>query len=72
MTGHRPLSDLMKDFTPERRAQVEAKAAALRELSPRSQDDVNQAIEAIKSVRERAGKDTLADLLSAKHEGHKD
>lgn len=31
MTGHRPFSDLTRNFTPERRARVAAKAAALRE-----------------------------------------
>jgi predicted transcriptional regulator len=31
MTGHRPFSDLTKDFAPARRARVAAKAAALRE-----------------------------------------
>ncbi len=31
MTGHRPFSELTKDFTPERRARVAAKAAELRE-----------------------------------------
>jgi predicted transcriptional regulator len=31
MTGHRPFSELTKDFTPSRRARVAAKAAALRE-----------------------------------------
>jgi hypothetical protein len=31
MTGHRPLSELTKGFTPVRRARVAAKAAALRE-----------------------------------------
>ncbi|HEY3720126.1 MAG TPA: XRE family transcriptional regulator [Roseiarcus sp.] len=31
MTGHRPFSELTKDFTPERRARVAAKAAMLRE-----------------------------------------
>jgi predicted transcriptional regulator len=31
MTGHRPFSELTKDFTPERRARIAAKAAALRE-----------------------------------------
>ena len=31
MTGHRPLSELIKDLTPERRARVAAKAAQLRE-----------------------------------------
>jgi transcriptional regulator with XRE-family HTH domain len=31
VTGHRPFSELTKDFTPERRTRVAAKAAALRE-----------------------------------------
>ncbi len=31
MTGHRPFIELTKDLTPERRARVAAKAAALRE-----------------------------------------
>jgi transcriptional regulator with XRE-family HTH domain len=31
MAGRRPFSELTKDFTPERRARVAAKAAALRE-----------------------------------------
>jgi len=31
MTGHRPFNDLIRRFTPERRARAEAKAAALRE-----------------------------------------
>jgi predicted transcriptional regulator len=32
MTGHRPFSELTKNFTPERRARVAAKAAELREV----------------------------------------
>ena len=31
MSGHRPFSELTKDFTPARRARVAARAAALRE-----------------------------------------
>ena len=31
MTGHKPFSDLTRDFTPARRVRVAAKAAALRE-----------------------------------------
>ncbi|TDX67514.1 helix-turn-helix protein [Methylosinus sp. sav-2] len=31
MTGHRPFTELTKNFSPERRARVAAKAAALRE-----------------------------------------
>src|ERR1700674_5918938 len=31
MSGHRPFSELTKNFTPARRARVAAKAAALRE-----------------------------------------
>ena len=33
MTGHKPFSDLTRDFTPARRARVAAKAAALGEKS---------------------------------------
>jgi predicted transcriptional regulator len=53
MTGHRPFADLTKNFTPERRARVAAKAAALREAMTleelrkaraRSQDDVAQSL----------------------------
>ena len=32
MTGHRPFTELIKGLTPERRARVAAKAAALREV----------------------------------------
>ncbi|MGA2128204.1 MAG: XRE family transcriptional regulator [Xanthobacteraceae bacterium] len=32
MSGHKPFSDLTKNFTPARRAHVAAKAAALREV----------------------------------------
>jgi transcriptional regulator with XRE-family HTH domain len=31
VTGHKPFSELTKNFTPKRRARVAAKAAALRE-----------------------------------------
>ena len=31
MTGHKPFSELTKNFTPERRARVASKAAALQE-----------------------------------------
>jgi len=34
MTGHRPFSNLTKNFTPARRARVAAQAAALREQMP--------------------------------------
>ena len=54
MTGHRPFSELTKGFTPERRARVAAKAAALREemtleelrkARALSQDDMAAAME---------------------------
>jgi predicted transcriptional regulator len=32
MSGHRPFTELIKGFTPERRARVAAKAAELREV----------------------------------------
>jgi len=34
MSGHRPFIDLAKDFTPERRARIAAKTAALRGSTP--------------------------------------
>ncbi len=37
----------------------------------RRQAEIDQAIEAIGRLRARVGKLTLAELLSARHEGHK-
>jgi prevent-host-death family protein len=37
----------------------------------RRRQDVDAAIEAIKSIRRRTGKVTVEELLSWKHEGHK-
>ena len=34
MSGHRPFSELTKDFTPERRRRIEAKKAKLRVAMP--------------------------------------
>ena len=34
------------------------------------QTDIDRAIESIKSLRKRAGKMSVADILSARHEGH--
>ena len=34
MSGHRPFSELTKDFTPERRQRIEAKKAELRAAMP--------------------------------------
>ena len=34
MSGHRPFSELTKDFTPERRRRIEAKKAELRAAMP--------------------------------------
>jgi ribosome-binding protein aMBF1 (putative translation factor) len=54
MTGHRPFSELTRDFTPERRARVAAKAAALgetltleelRKARALSQEDVAAALD---------------------------
>jgi predicted transcriptional regulator len=53
MTGHKPFSELTKDFTPARRARVASKAAALRETMTleelrkarsRSQEQVAEAL----------------------------
>ena len=35
------------------------------------QNEIDNAIEGIKALRKRAGKLTLDDILSARHEGHK-
>ena len=37
----------------------------------RRQEEIEQAIESIKTLRQRTGKITLEELLSARHEGHK-
>ena len=37
MTGHKSISELTKNFTPQRRARVAAKAAALREAMTREE-----------------------------------
>ena len=35
------------------------------------QEEIDQAIEAIKALRNRTGKVTLDEILAARHEGHK-
>jgi hypothetical protein len=42
MTGHKPFSELTKDFTPARRARVASKAAALHETMTLEALTVNQ------------------------------
>jgi prevent-host-death family protein len=37
----------------------------------RRREVIDQAIEGIKALRQRTGKITVAELLSARHEGHK-
>ena len=37
----------------------------------RRQEEIERAIESIRSLRRHTGKITLAELLSARHEGHK-
>ena len=37
----------------------------------RRQAEIDRAIESIKALRQRTGKITLEELLSARHEGHK-
>jgi prevent-host-death family protein len=37
----------------------------------RRQEEMDRAIDAIRAIRARTGNITLADLLSARHEGHK-
>ena len=38
----------------------------------RRQEDIDEAIEGIKALRQRTGKITVDELISAKHEGHND
>jgi prevent-host-death family protein len=47
---------------------------AIARLAPetqRRQQEIDLAIDAIRSIRQRTGKITAADLLSSRHEGHK-
>jgi prevent-host-death family protein len=37
----------------------------------RRQEEIDRAIEALKALRRRTGKITVAELLSARHAGHK-
>ena len=37
----------------------------------RRQEEIDSAIEGIKALRQRTGKITLGELLSARHEGHR-
>jgi predicted transcriptional regulator len=53
MTGHRPFSELTKNFTPERRARVAAKAAALREA---------MTLEELRKARELSQEEVAATL----------
>ncbi len=53
MSGHRPFSQLTRDFTPERRARVAAKAAALREA---------MTLEELRKARSLSQEDVAATL----------
>jgi predicted transcriptional regulator len=53
MSGHRPFTELTKDFTPERRARVAAKAAALREV---------MTLEELRKARTLSQEDVAASL----------
>ena len=37
----------------------------------RRQDEIDKAIDAIRDLRKRTGRITLAELLASRHEGHK-
>src|SRR5271169_5676102 len=54
MTGHRPFSELTKDFTPERRARVAAKAATLSET---------MTLEELRKARSLSQEDMAAALM---------
>jgi predicted transcriptional regulator len=53
VTGHRPFRDLIKGFTPERRARVAAKAAELREA---------MTLEELRKARDLSQEDVAASL----------
>lgn len=54
MSGHRPFSELTRDFTPERRARIATKAAALRE---------HMTLEELRRARELS-QEEVADTLT--------
>jgi predicted transcriptional regulator len=54
MAGHKPFSELTKAFTPERRARVAAKAAALHEV---------MTLEELRKARARS-QDEVAEVLA--------
>jgi predicted transcriptional regulator len=53
VTGHRPFNELTRDFTPERRARVAAKAAELRET---------MTLEELRKARDLSQEDVAASL----------
>jgi hypothetical protein len=54
MSGHHPFANLTKDFTPERRARVAGRAAALNEsLPPEGPHDAQQEDADTTTPRER-------------------
>ena len=53
MSGHRPFSELTKGFTPERKARVAARAAALRE---------EMTLEALRKARDFSQEEVAAAL----------
>ncbi len=53
MTGHRPFAELTKGFSPQRRARVAAKAAALREA---------MTLEELRKARSLSQEDMAASL----------
>ena len=54
MTGHRPFSELTNSFSPERKARVAAKAAALRE---------EMSLEALRKAHQAGALEGQQDLL---------
>lgn len=55
MTGHRPFGELTKDFSPERRARVAAKAALLREA---------MTLEELRKARSHSQEEVAASLAT--------
>jgi prevent-host-death family protein len=68
------LPQLLDDVERGETVVITRHGRAIARLVPeaqRRQAEIDQAIEAMNRLRARVGKLTLAELLSARHEGHK-
>jgi prevent-host-death family protein len=68
------LPQLLDDVEPGETVVITRHGRAIARIVPeahRRQAEIDKAIESIKALRQRTGKITLNELLSARHEGHK-